>query len=115
MTKADVLEYCSAIAGAVCDRPFENDFETWVARHRDSKKWFAILMEHGGETIMNVKCDPFEGELLREAYEAITPAYHMNKTHWITLHIAALSEGLIKELIRKSFALTDKKTKKKTS
>jgi predicted DNA-binding protein (MmcQ/YjbR family) len=112
MTRCEFNKYVAEHYGIEGDHPWLDDDDTAVYRHQNTKKWFAILMEHCGETIMNVKCDPFEGELLREAYDAITPAYHMNKTHWITLHIAALSEGLIKELIRKSFALTDRKKKK---
>ena len=31
---------------------------------------------------ISLKCDPELGIDLRERYEAVTPAFHMNKTHW---------------------------------
>ena len=34
---------------------------------------------------MTLKCDPEHGEVLRGEHPAITPGYHMNKRHWITV------------------------------
>lgn len=31
---------------------------------------------------INLKCDPELAVELREKYQAVTPAFHMNKTHW---------------------------------
>jgi hypothetical protein len=41
--------------------------------------------------------DPSEAHALREQYRHITPGYHMNKKHWITLESG---EGVDKELVR---------------
>jgi len=65
-----------------------------VFRHPGSKKWFGIIMNvlsnrlglDGEEPldIINVKCGPIlAGSLLTEA--GFFPAYHMNKTNWITI------------------------------
>jgi predicted DNA-binding protein (MmcQ/YjbR family) len=40
---------------------------------------------------VNLKVDPEIGVELREKYEAVTPGYHMNKKHWITV----LTDGSI--------------------
>lgn len=34
---------------------------------------------------LTIKCDPYHGELLCEAYAAVRPGYHTNKRHWITV------------------------------
>ena len=40
------------------------------------------------------------------------PAYHMNKLHWLTVLPASdVPEELIRDLIRSSYALTDKRRK----
>ncbi len=36
---------------------------------------------------VNLKCDPEFAVELREKYESVTPGYHMNKKHWITVQI----------------------------
>lgn len=46
---------------------------------------------------MILKADPGEAAALREQYSHITPGYHMNKNHWITLESG---EGVDKELVR---------------
>ena len=34
---------------------------------------------------INLKCNPEYAVELREKYSAVTPGYHMNKTHWNTI------------------------------
>lgn len=109
MTKDEYLDFCREISGASADRPFDMDFDTWVLRHEDTRKWFGIIMLHDGRWLVNLKCDPMEGEFLRKAYEGVIPAYHMNKTHWISVVLG--SDVPDEELIRlteNSFALTAK-------
>ena len=86
MTKREYAEFCASLPGAVIDRPFEKDFVSWVARHESSRKWFAVVMEKDGRTLINLKCEPAEDELLRSVYAGVVPAYHMNKTHWNTVY-----------------------------
>ena len=55
---------------------------------------------------INVKVDPEKGIELRERYDAITPAYHMNKKHWITVVTnGMLPEKLLMQLIDDSYLL----------
>lgn len=59
---------------------------------------------------INLKCDPEEAIELRERYEGITPGYHMNKRHWITVKTdGSVPSGLIYELTEKSYKLIIKK------
>lgn len=118
--KQFVLDYIKALSGASYNCPFEEDFNTTVLRHKDSGKWFGIIMSVSGTKIgredpapldvMNLKSNPEDSIILFDLYPQIIPAYHMNKTHWITVPLDnSLSESLVISLIDKSYYLTKKK------
>ena len=45
-------------------------------------------------------------EALREAYAAISPGYHLNKRHWISLRLdGSVPDELVEELLRESYGL----------
>lgn len=91
------------------DRPFQDDYETVVMKHINNKKWFAVIMEVKGEVYLNVKTDPNYSDLLRNSYDYIIPAYHMNKEHWNTVILSEeVDVNLVKELIEQSYQLTKK-------
>lgn len=113
MTKDEYIEYCKTIVGASVDNPFE-DVDALVVRHSGSRKWFALIMQVDGKDIVNLKCEPMEADFLRAAYEGVTPAYHMNKTHWNTVRLESdVPREEIINMTEKSFALTAKKTPKR--
>ena len=99
------------------------DTSTAVYRHPSNRKWFAIVMNIpkrrlgiGGEEhidIVNLKCDPnIVPDLVRE--EGIFPAYHMNKTHWISVLLDGSKDAdTLKWLLDISYRLTDFKRKQK--
>ena len=83
--------------------------ETAVFRHEDTHKWFAIIMKVKNEEYFNVKTEPNYSDLLRNTYDYIIPAYHMNKEHWNTIILSDdCDEGLVKELLKQSYDLTKK-------
>ena len=101
---------------------WEGDFDTAVFRHKDTKKWFGIIMKvgkkhlglegEGSADVMNVKCDPLLVDILVHK-QGFMRAYHMNKRLWVSiLPDAATDFGEVCGLIDQSFALTDKKRKK---
>lgn len=54
--------------------------------------------------------DSADSQSLREEYASITPGFHMNKWHWITLHAGeALQEGLVDDLVTESYLLVVEK------
>ena len=88
---------------------FQDDYETVVMKHINNKKWFAVIMEVKGEVYLNVKTDPNYSDLLRNSYDYIIPAYHMNKEHWNTVILSEeVDVNLVKELIEQSYQLTKK-------
>ena len=110
MTREEFLAFCATIGGAEADRPFHEDFDTWVIRHSDTRKWFALLMRHDGRDIVNLKCDPMEADFLRKAFCGITPAYHMNKVHWNSVYLDSdVPPEETERMTLNSFALTDRK------
>jgi predicted DNA-binding protein (MmcQ/YjbR family) len=69
--------YCLSKPGTTEDFPF--DEETLVIRVM--QKIFAIIpLER--RACISLKCDPDKVEALREHFQAVEPAWHMNKTHW---------------------------------
>lgn len=94
-----------------------------VFRHAGNRKWFALvatvkrtslgMKEEGMIDVMVVKCDPLMVSSL-VGKKGIYPAYHMNKSQWITAVLdGTASDEMIKGLLDQSFVLTDVKPKKK--
>ncbi|MCM1011212.1 MULTISPECIES: MmcQ/YjbR family DNA-binding protein [unclassified Brevibacterium] len=65
----------------VIEHPFGPEYAVFKVRGR----MFMMQYELRGVPSMNLKIDPLDGEVLRDAYAEITPGYHMNKRHWITV------------------------------
>lgn len=87
-----------------------------VFRHNKSKKWFGIVMNVPGEKlsleknemvdVLNVKVKSEHIEFLLQM-EGIYPAYHMNKSHWISVLLnGSISAQEIYELLSDSYSLT---------
>ncbi|WP_411374898.1 MmcQ/YjbR family DNA-binding protein [Arthrobacter sp. MPF02] len=69
-------------------------------------KVFMLQTDITGEPLVILKAAPSDARTLREAYEDITPGYHMNKQHWITLHPDGdLDAGMVKDLVTESYLL----------
>ena len=124
MTREEVTRYMENQYGAQAEYPFEADSETAVFRHKGNGKWFSIIMrvsarKIGLETddmidIMNVKADPFViGSFLTEP--GFYRAYHMNKTHWVTISLdGKCDDEKTKLFIDMSFSLTGEKRRRKS-
>jgi len=105
------------------DYPFEEDFETGVFRHEGNKKWFCIAMNVNYQKInqgrnemvdvVNLKCAPEVIESIVGVEPGIYRAYHMNKTHWLTVVLSECDEGTISWLLGISYNLTRTKIKRK--
>ena len=107
------------------DYPFEEDFVTGVFRHEGSGRWFALAMNipmsklglSGGENIdvVNMKCAPEVIESIAGVELGVFRAYHMNKTHWLTVWLAECDDGMIEWLLGISYDLTRTRIKKSKS
>lgn len=103
--RARWIAFCLTLPGSYEDYPFDDP--NWsVLRHSEGKKSFAFLYTRLGKLWLNLKCEPAEGDFLRRACPGIQPAYHMNKTHWVTADPSAVDPETLKELVRRSWELT---------
>ena len=119
MIRQELIDLCLTFPAAYEDYPFDDitDPGKWaVMRHRGNRKGFAHIYERNGKLCVNLKCDPFEADLLRSAFRDVTSGYHMNKTHWNTVYLNGdVPEEELRRMIENSYDLTRPKTKKKTS
>jgi len=104
-------DYCLSKKGVTEGFPF--DQVTLVFKVMG--KMFAIASLDRIPPQANLKSDPERALELRESYDGrILPGFHMNKTHWNTLHLEQLPEPLICELIDHSYDLIVASLPKKT-
>ncbi len=108
--------------GIRADYPFEEDFETGVFRHENGK-WFAIAMKISWQklgkcsnmitNIVNFKCAPEVIESIAGVEKGIYRAYHMNKTHWLTVALEECDVDTVLWLMGISYDLTRTRIKRK--
>ncbi|HQQ97996.1 MAG TPA: MmcQ/YjbR family DNA-binding protein [Cyclobacteriaceae bacterium] len=93
--------YCLGKPGAKETFPFGAD--TLVFKVKG--KMFALTNLENFDGV-NLKVDPEYGAELRERYEYVIPAFHMNKKHWITVQVrTGVPVHLLKQLIDDSYNL----------
>lgn len=63
--------------------------ERWIS-FRIEGKWFMLIELDTPEPRIAVKLKPEHGQELREQYDGVKPAYHMNKKHWNDLYLDLL-------------------------
>lgn len=69
-------------------------------------KVFLMATEMPGEPIVTMKCEPPHAVALRQEFETITPGYHMNKKHWISIAAGrGITRPLIEELVMNAYEL----------
>ena len=116
-------KYISEVYGVTAEFPWIQYPGFAVYRHGSNKKWFAVVMnlpmskfglsDDKTVDVVNLKCDPImTGSLHKE--NGIFPAYHMNKSHWISVLLdGSVDDERLKWLLDISFDLTNSKTKNK--
>ena len=110
MKKEEIIEYALSLPNTYEDYPFPEDNFSVTMKHKNTNKWFALIMKVQGKLYVNVKTNPDYSDMLRSAYDYIIPAYHMNKEHWNTIIIEEnTDENIVKELIEQSYELTKNK------
>ncbi|MEQ0565379.1 MmcQ/YjbR family DNA-binding protein [Amycolatopsis sp. NEAU-NG30] len=90
------------LPGARLDHPFGPDWDVFKVRGRV----FMLMTEVPGRPVVILKADPGDARALREQHRHITPGYHMNKKHWITLEDGdGVDKTLVEELVSDSYLL----------
>lgn len=90
------------LPGAELTHPFGEEWDVYKVKG----KVFMLQTDLTGEPLVIIKSDPSDAQSLRDAHSDITPGYHMNKKHWITLHPGGkLSGQLVDDLVTESYLL----------
>lgn len=95
-------ERARELPASTLEFPFGPGYEVYKV----SGKIFLFLVDHRGEPIVTLKALPSDSLALREAHAFITPGYHMNKRHWISLRPGgSLTADEVSELVTESYRL----------
>jgi predicted DNA-binding protein (MmcQ/YjbR family) len=114
MTPDALLQFCLSLPQATETFPFGE--ETSVFKTSGNNKIFALSSLDSEPLTVSLKVDPQDSIALREEYAQITPGYHLNKRHWVTIELdgansggtvsnGAVPDDLVESLIRGSHAL----------
>ena len=110
MNTETLRDYCLAKPGVTESFPFGGDALVFKV----ADKMFALLSTESRPTTINLKCDPERAVQLREENAAVTPGYHMNKTHWNTITLGgSVRKGDVEEWIDHSYELVKKSLPKR--
>lgn len=94
------------LPGVGVEHPFGPEWDVYKVRD----KVFMLMTAVTGEPIVILKADPADATALRSEHDDITPGYHMNKKHWITLRPGgSMPAGLVDELVTDSYRLVVEK------
>jgi predicted DNA-binding protein (MmcQ/YjbR family) len=90
------------LSGAVRSHQATGDWEVWKV----GGKVFMLHTSMPGEPVVTLKANPADAVSLREAHPQITPGYHTDKKHWITLHPGGdIDADLVDDLVTESYLL----------
>ncbi|MFO7691274.1 MAG: MmcQ/YjbR family DNA-binding protein [Cryobacterium sp.] len=105
MTPDALADFCLSLPQAVETFPFGP--ETSVFKTGGNGRIFALAALGERPLRVSLKCDPEESRALREEFAGfITPGYHLNKKHWITIVLDGhVDTPLVEQLLRDSHAL----------
>lgn len=116
VNREDIFKYTMETYGISSVHLWEKSPTNEVWRHENNGKWFAIIMDISGKRVglnedafidvMNVKCEPEMVSLL-VSQPGFVPAYHMNKTHWISILLnGTVPDETVYHLLNMSYDLT---------
>ena len=109
MTPEQLVDLCLSLPQATETFPFGE--ETSVFKTSGSGKIFALSALGSEPLSVSLKIDPADSLALQAEYPAITPGYHLNKKHWVSIVLdGSVADELVEELVRSSHALVRPKT-----
>ncbi|MDR3269325.1 MAG: MmcQ/YjbR family DNA-binding protein [Tannerella sp.] len=83
MNIEDVRNYCLGLKNTTESFPFDDESLVFKVEN----KMYLLVGLNEAEPHVAVKCDPEQAEILRERYDAVTPAYHFNKKYWNNIYL----------------------------
>lgn len=108
----EVIQYCLTFQDVFEDYPFHDNNWT-IMRCKGNKKVFAWIFERDGKIWVNVKMCPQWRDFWRNTFDAVIPAYHLNKEHWSSIILnGTIPETEIRRMIGESYDLVKPKKKR---
>ena len=108
MNAESLRAYCLSFEGVTDKMAFTKasaEYDRNLLAFYVKEKWFCFFNVDEFD-FCTLKCDPAESKKLQDKYEGITPGYHMNKKHWISIHFNKdVPVNLIKTLLKNSYEL----------
>jgi predicted DNA-binding protein (MmcQ/YjbR family) len=102
VTPRRLRELCLGLPGAREEFPFRPDLSVFKV----GGKMFALSPLGDRPLRVSVKCEPELGAELRASYPTITPGYHLDKRHWLTVVAdGSTPDQLVSDLVEGSFEL----------
>lgn len=109
MNIEEVRTFALSLSADVTEELFAEEWISW----RIGGKWFLLMQLDAPEPRVAVKLLPEVAIDLRERYDGVRPAYHMNKRHWSDLYLDQLDDQFVKQQITASFQLVYSKLPQK--
>ena len=103
------------LPGALLTHPFGDDVDVYKVgvqaasgtggRHAGGKM-FCLVSQYGDPGTMTLKVDPDLGAELVRDHPAITPGYHTNKRHWVSVTLdGTVDDDLLRTLVEDAYDL----------
>lgn len=96
----DALDVCEAFSAVTHEYPFGPE----TAVFKVVGKVFALMPIDVERPRLTLKSDPEDAIALVAEFDDVTPGYHMNKKHWISVTLPT-SDVPVADLIRASYDL----------
>ena len=103
LTLTELDAFCRDLPGCEVRYPFKSgpDLRAWCVRQR----MFAWSITTKTPLAVQVKANPDLVPMLIRNYACVTPGYHMNKRHWITVDVATCEAQMLQGLLEDAHAL----------
>lgn len=109
MDKDKIEEYLSGLKGGESSYPFGPE----ALVYKVMGKMYALVSQLEEPPRVTLKINPADGEVLVSQYDSVSPGYHMNKKHWITISLnGELPEEILFDLADSSYDLVVSKLTK---
>ncbi|MDO6705366.1 MmcQ/YjbR family DNA-binding protein [Photobacterium sp. 1_MG-2023] len=104
-----IEEHLQAMMGVQLEFPFGPEPKVFKV----AGKMFAWTAVKDGIPVMTVKASPGDVAFLIDEFQDITPGYHMNKRHWVTVRLnGQVEQGMLEDLATTSYTLVVRKLTK---
>ena len=95
-------EVAASLEGVSHGRPFTPHLDVWKVHG----KVFLLMAEVAGQPVVTVKAAPDDAIALCAQHDDVSPGWHMNKRHWITVRPGDdVQADLLDDLVTESYLL----------